>query len=86
MPAVSFRWSFHAIIQAGRRRIPREVVERVVRDAQQVVKIDARREIRQSIDEAGALVRVIVDIENDPVVIVTAYRTSKVAKYWRASP
>jgi len=43
-------------------------------------------EIRQSIDEAGALVRVIVDIENDPVVIVTAYRTSKVAKYWRGSP
>jgi hypothetical protein len=86
MPSASFRWSFHALIEAGRRRIARDVVEQVVWDPQQVVMIDDRREIRQSIDEAGALVRVIVDIENDPVVIVTAYRTSKVAKYWRGSP
>jgi hypothetical protein len=86
MPSASFCWSFHALIEAGRRRIARDVVEQVVCDPQQVVMIDDRREIRQSIDEAGALVRVIVDIENDPVVIVTAYRTSKVAKYWRGSP
>jgi len=86
MPSALFRWSFHALIEAGRRRIPREVVEWVVRDAQQVVTINARRGVRQSIDEAGVLVRVIVDIENDPVVIVTAYRTSKVTKYWRRSP
>jgi len=86
MPSASFRWSFHALIEAGRRRIPREVVERVVSDAQQVITINSFREVRQSIDEGGALVRVIVDVENDPVVIVTAYRTSRVAKYWRGSP
>jgi hypothetical protein len=86
MTPPSFRWSLHAMIEVSRRRISREVVERVVHDAQQVINIDARREIRQSIDEAGALVRVIIDTENDPIVIITAYRTSKVSKYWRPSP
>jgi hypothetical protein len=37
-------------------------------------------------DSSDTLVRVIVDVEQDPVVIVTVYRTSKVAKYWRPSP
>ena len=35
--------------------------------------------------QAEARVRVIVDVEREPVVIVTAYRTSKVEKYWRSS-
>jgi hypothetical protein len=61
-----------------------------MRDPQQVVTpgvvtLGLGREVRQSIDEAGALERVIVDVdvENEPVVIV---RTSKVEKYWRSSP
>jgi len=30
------------------------------------------------------LLRVFVDIDRDPAEIVTAYRTSRIAKYWRA--
>jgi len=86
VPTTSFHWSLHALIEIGRRRIPRDVVERVVHDAQQVVKIGLWREVRQSIDETGRLVRVIIDLENEPAVIVTAYRTSTVAKYWRPPP
>jgi hypothetical protein len=29
------------------------------------------------------LVRVFVDIDRRPAEVVTAYRTSKIAKYWR---
>lgn len=29
------------------------------------------------------LVRVIVDVDRRPAEVVTAYRTSKMAKYWR---
>jgi hypothetical protein len=85
MPSDSFRWSLHAIFEARRRGIPLEIVERVVQHAQQVGTLSSSREVRQSIDETGALVRVIVDIQTDPPLIVTAYRTSKVAKYWRPS-
>jgi hypothetical protein len=40
----------------------------------------------QEYDETGRLVRAIIDFENEPAVIVTAYRTSNVAKYWRPPP
>ena len=29
------------------------------------------------------LVRVVVDVDRNPAEVVTAYRTSKIAKYWR---
>jgi hypothetical protein len=29
------------------------------------------------------LLRVFVDVERRPAEVITAYRTSKVAKYWR---
>ena len=32
------------------------------------------------------LIRVFVDIDRAPAEVVTAYMTSKIAKYWRASP
>lgn len=32
------------------------------------------------------LLRVFVDTDCDPPKIVTAYRTSKIAKYWRPDP
>ena len=31
------------------------------------------------------LLRVIVDDSVDPAVVITAYRTSKIDKYWRAT-
>jgi len=36
---------------------------------------------RLQIDAKRYLVRVIVDVDREPVEIVTAYRTSKIAKY-----
>jgi hypothetical protein len=46
------------------------------------------REVFQSRSESGDppktyLLRVFVDIDRDPPVVVTVYRTSNVAKYWR---
>jgi hypothetical protein len=32
------------------------------------------------------LVRVFVDVERDPPEVVTVYRTSNIAKYWRVEP
>src|SRR5262249_18937457 len=37
-------------------------------------------------DETEYLVRVFVDIDRKPAEVVTAYRTSKIAKYWRNEP
>jgi hypothetical protein len=55
---------------------------------EQRVPVRDDREIRQSrvIDPASGklqLLRVVVDCGKDSDTVVTAYRTSKVRKYWR---
>ena len=32
------------------------------------------------------LVRVFADLDQDPPEVVTVYRTSQIAKYWRGAP
>ena len=51
----------------------------------------AGRVVLQSRTTVGAsptvyLVRVIVDVDRRPAEIVTVYRTTKLAKYWRDEP
>jgi len=43
---------------------------------------------RMEFDEPGEiyLLRVFVDIDRQPAEVVTAYRTSKVEKYWKSEP
>jgi len=56
---------------------------------EQRVQVRPEREVRQSrvADPASGklhLIRVVVDAGKDGDTIVTAYRTSKIRKYWRA--
>jgi len=80
--------SEHAKQGATRRGIPETVVRRVARSPEQTVLLRSGREVRQSRhsflpDETIYLIRVIVDVTPGLVTVVTVYRTSKVAKYWR---
>jgi hypothetical protein len=34
----------------------------------------------------GKTYRVFVDVDRSPAEVVTVYRTSRIAKYWRAAP
>ena len=52
----------------------------------QIVQGIGRRKVFQSqmaISNKVYLIRVVVDPSESPAVIVTAYRTSKIEKYWR---
>ena len=71
-----------------RRGLTREVVERVLSHPEQQFESRPGRVILQSVVPFGEpprmyLVRVFVDVDRDPPEVVTAYRTSKTAKYWR---
>jgi len=76
----------HAEGELERRGIPRALLDRVLREPQQRVPADAGRTAYQSqLDFGGGkiwLLRVIVDERVDPALVITAYRTSKIAKYW----
>jgi Domain of unknown function (DUF4258) len=80
-------FSNHALQEMTRRNILRTVVERVLDSPEQIVPGEENRTIYQSRldnEEGGVyLIRVIVDIDRDPPLVITVYRTSKVQKYWR---
>ena len=81
--------SDHARAEAKRRQIDEATVLLVARKPEQRLSVRRGREIRQSRIPAATsgklqLIRVIVDINTDAETIVTAYRTSKISKYWRA--
>jgi len=81
------RFSDHARVEIVRRGIPFEVVERVLSSPEQSVPEHGGLVARQSrVESEGRqyLVRVVVAEQPDVSVVVTAYRTSKVGKYWRS--
>lgn len=74
-------FSQHARSQMWRRGINESEVLRVLDAPEQVRPVRDGRVVAQAVDAAGLLLRVFVAAEPDPPVIVTVYRTSKIAKY-----
>ncbi|MFU8772984.1 MAG: DUF4258 domain-containing protein [Anaerolineales bacterium] len=78
----------HAKNEIARRQITFEDIAKVLADPEQTMLVRSGREVYQSrITSADPqktyLIRVVVDIDRQPAVVVTAYRTSKIEKYWR---
>ena len=67
--------------QLGKRQILEADVRGVLNAPQQVLPVRAARVVAQSL-LGGHLLRVFVDVDRDPPEVVTAYRTSKINKYW----
>lgn len=84
----NYRVTDHARDEMVRRQITAEEVAKVLVAPEQTETVRAGRELYQSRFQAGEppktyLLRVFVDIDRMPPEVVTVYRTSKVAKYWR---
>jgi hypothetical protein len=84
------QWVFkpHALFEMARRQISEDLVRSVLDSPQQLVPARAGRIVFQSKIESGDppamyLLRVFVDVDRSPAEVVTAYRTSKIEKYWR---
>jgi hypothetical protein len=69
-----------------RRGLEEAIVRQVLAHPEQRIVVRSGREVAQSrIELAGRryLLRVFVDVDRSPAEVVTAYRTSKIEKYWR---
>ncbi len=79
--------SRHALEEIVRRGIPRAEVESVLASPEQRISQSPEVEILQSrFKTTGGkmlLLRVVVASGKEPPVVITAYRTSKIEKYWR---
>jgi uncharacterized DUF497 family protein len=82
-----YRLSQHARQELERRGISLAQLESVLNHPQQVVPDRKGRTVYQSQIDRGdgkmVLLRVIVVGDADDVLVVTAYRTIRVQKYWR---
>lgn len=84
----TFRLTDHARDEMARRGIAESEVTKVLAAPEQIETVRAGRKVFQSRMSVGAplkdyLLRVFVDIDREPPAVVTAYRTSKIEKYWR---
>jgi len=78
----------HALSAMQHRGISEAQVRDVLAAAEQAYYVRPGRLVMQSrilsgSEESPYLLRVFVDVDRVPAEVVTAYRTSRVAKYWR---
>lgn len=83
-----YRLTAHARLEMERRQISEDEIRQVLADPEQVEKVRPGRMVYQSRIRLGSpsrvpLLRVFVDVDRRPAEVVTAYRTSRVEKYWR---
>lgn len=84
---MNFQLSRHVKEEIERRNIPLRFLKSVLENPGQVVLERGGKKAYQSQIDFGEgkvfLLRAIVDDSVDPAVVITAYRTSKISKYWR---
>lgn len=82
---MTFRFSRHVLEEMQRRNLDQALVLQVLQSPEQIVQANNDNKIYQSRLKFGPklfLVRVVVDEEKTPPIVVTVYRTSKIEKYW----
>ena len=84
-PILDFVLTPHAAEGIRRRGLDQTVRYVLTHPEQRFVVRPGREVVHSIIELAGRryLVRVFVDVDRTPAEVVTAYRTSKVDKYWR---
>ena len=78
-------FSAHAREQIRERDLSEEMVTQVIENPDQVATRGGRQIAQRRVHHGGKahLLRVVYEEVDDQVMIVTAYRTSRVSKYWR---
>ncbi len=80
----------HAAFEMERRGLTEELLAGILEAPDQRIQVRPGRSILQSRAKFGSslvyLVRIVVDVDRAPPEIVTAYRTSRILKYWKRSP
>jgi hypothetical protein len=75
----------HAKFEMERRAISLKLVEQIISNPEQCFLVRKGRQVYQSLIQMSGkqyVVRIFVDIDRSPPEVVTAYRTSKIDKYW----
>lgn len=90
-PITDYVITSHAKWELSRRGLSEDTIRAILAAPEQGVELRPGRVVLQSRVSSeqpvkSFLIRVFVDTDRTPAEVVTAYRTSKIAKYWRESP
>lgn len=86
LPAGEYVITDHAAFEMKRRNISPALVQEVLEKPEQRLVVREGREVFQSrmwLEGKHYLIRVFVEVGRRPAEVVTAYRTSRINKYWR---
>ena len=75
-----------ALKKIKQRRVPIDWIKETLNSPEQVVDGYGGRKIRQKkyiLDDREMLLRVIAEEKKDRLVVITAYLTSQIERYWR---
>lgn len=81
---MNFEFSKHAIEQMELRKISKEIIEKIL-DKPAQMKDENGNKIYQSIISESSkdyLIRIFVNPNKDPNLVITAYKTSNIKKYY----
>ena len=80
-------FSKHALERIKIREIPINLAEKVLKEPQQIIDKGLHKKIYQSIFEfenkKSYLLRLFIIIDEEPNMVTTIYKTSKISKYWK---
>ena len=87
-PITDYVITSHASYELSRRGLSEDTIRAILAAPEQGFELRPGRMVLQSKISSGQpskafLIRVFVDIDRTPAEVVTAYRTSKIGKYWR---
>lgn len=87
-PITHYHLTFLALMEMNERHISENDVAKVLSAPEQLQIVRLGRWVYQARITMGDppklyLLRVFVDIDDNPPSVVTVYRTSKIGKYWR---
>ncbi len=89
LPPAEYRLTNHARFEMERRGISEAEIAQVLSAPDQVDLVRPGRAVYQSRMGFGEsrqtyLLRIFVDIDREPAEVVTAYRTSRIDRYWKS--
>ncbi len=78
----------HARFEMNRRQISEELVKSVIKNSEQRYiarkgRVVLQSKYKNSIEQKEMLLRVICKEVNEVFIVITAYKTSKIEKYWK---
>lgn len=81
---MNFKFSKHASEQLELRGIPKEVVEKILANPEQIREEEGNKVYQSFTEDRKHVIRIFVNDKKNPNLVLTVYKTSKTRKYYES--